>query len=884
MDHDEMTMPDGDKSLEELRASDDHFQHDSENAPHEDIPAFAELTLADVMGRFVRSPLETWRNIAQIARQPANGDTNEIEGGHGDLTRRKSRSKPIGLPAAERHFSLSRVMQSTTLRTADEEAHFQETKSGRRTVNLAIPSDRVDQYVRVHEALQLVLRLAAFLAAVWGGLIIARAERQGLSDTLVVAAPFWIIGFMLWLASEFVNFAPVLRQDRAQHLEPVKPSALADLSSMSMLALVSRMILAAICLILCIMTWRWTEGNLVTLPGFITWIVSMVVAVWVFAPRGWNPIGALIDGIFSLRKAPFQWNWTMVALIAIMIMGAVFRFTDIAGTPPEMTSDHVEKILDSLRVAEGDSSVFFFRNGGREPIQMYLMALLSKLPGFDMNFYTLKFLTAIEGFITIPVMFWLGRAIIGREDRRLGNLTGLATAALVATSHWHQTLSHLGLRIVLTSLVAALLLIYLARGFRTNQRMPFIIGGLVLGIGLYTYQAVRMLPVVIVVGFAIVFLYRIRRPREVGRLFMNGVALVAVAVVAFVPLWGYINEFPDAFLQRTNTRLFGDSIITEVDAQGNRAEREAGTLELLWNSREALLVNLRDAALSYNFKGDIAWLQNAPYYPFMDAVAGALLIGGLAAWLGLMMRRRDPMFDLWLPMCAIMLLPSALAIAYPIENPSATRLSGSLPGVYLLAGFALALLTRQITRVVGGRMGYIVGGAAAVVLVITSLSANWQTYFRDYRASYSQSVYAAYSDPGKVLRGFVDSGGGYGNAFMIVFPYWWDHRIVGIEGGAPNWPGDIVDMSSDNHRDRIQEALYSAWLREGEFHFDPNRDILFFYEPTDDLTQERLQELFPGGYWQLRETYLLDKTYKIFRVPAIGEDGWAQFMADHNLG
>ena len=66
-----------------------------------------------------------------------------------------------------------------------------------------------------------------------------------------------------------------------------------------------------------------------------------------------------------------------------------------------------------------------------------------------------------------------------------------------------------------------------------------------------------------------------------------------------------------------------------------------------------------------------------------------------------MFRRRDAFDWALLPLILIMMLPSALSIAYPIENPSATRMSGTLPGVYLLAALPLALLALALPRLIG---------------------------------------------------------------------------------------------------------------------------------------------------------------------------------------
>ena len=50
-----------------------------------------------------------------------------------------------------------------------------------------------------------------------------------------------------------------------------------------------------------------------------------------------------------------------------------FRFADLATVPAEMVSDHAEKLLDVVDILNGNYSIFFPRNTGREALQFYLI-------------------------------------------------------------------------------------------------------------------------------------------------------------------------------------------------------------------------------------------------------------------------------------------------------------------------------------------------------------------------------------------------------------------------------------------------------------------------------------------------------------------------------
>ena len=64
-----------------------------------------------------------------------------------------------------------------------------------------------------------------------------------------------------------------------------------------------------------------------------------------------------------------------------------------------MTDDHVEKILDAGLVRDGARHIWFANNGGREPFQMYAIALASYLPSLDINHFTIKWVSSVESLL-----------------------------------------------------------------------------------------------------------------------------------------------------------------------------------------------------------------------------------------------------------------------------------------------------------------------------------------------------------------------------------------------------------------------------------------------------------------------------------------------------
>ncbi|MBC7814481.1 MAG: hypothetical protein H7175_25215 [Burkholderiales bacterium] len=831
---------------------------------------FESLSVAQMLGLFRRAPMQTWRAFVAVAKTPA-----PREGAvRSDAAQFYPRPYPGAVypPGVSLPYYGSPEYGAQPVVAADE-----------------LPADTEQEKAlpKWLEALQLILRVAALGIALWGSSILAGTPNAFRTETgqLDTGAPYLIGSFLIWLVSEligsdigewwrrFTSSQPRTSESLQSVNEyPARASAWSGIHPV-------RVLFAIMGLLLSLLAWRYTLGNNFTTEGFWAWVGSIALWVAAVAPAHWRPDVMWRKrptvNLLSLR----QHLPTIVALLAIMAFGAFFRLSNLEQVPPEMTSDHVEKLLDSQRVLDGTHQVFFPNNGGREPAQMYFMALLSQVPGLGMNFTTLKLLTVIEGLLTLPALWWMGREIIGRKERRLGNIVGLLLAALVAASYWHTVLSRLALRIVLTPLVVSLLLIYLSRAMRYNRRADFIKAGLVIGFGLYTYQAARILPVVVVIGIALAFLVKARKDRPRTDYLTNFAVLVLVALVVFVPLFAFSIQSPNDFWRRTSGRLLGDDIITLTDTDGNITERNATVEERIQafnTNMPVLLSNIRSALLMWNWKGDVAWINGAPNYPTMDVLAGSLLILGAAAWLARMIRRRD-VVDWLLPVAIfVLLLPSAFSIAYPIENPSATRTSGTLPEVYLLAALPLALMLRSLIRLMPRYVGPLIAVIIAGYCVVTSYVANAAVYFNPYVTAYLDSA-LPYSEAGRVLREFNESVGSDGNGFMIGYAYWWDHRAVGLDAGLVDWPNGIISTAD------IPSILAATSVDVTRYRFDPTKDMMFFYAAEDADTQLRLQAYFPTGFWQEYISYQPEDHYKIFRVPPLGIEGFNQWLIDNGI-
>ncbi len=809
---------------------------------------FEELTLAQAIIELLAAPQRTWGKIHAIATTPRMTPIS-VTGNAPGTQDAASQALPY-YPELELERPAQRSRSAPQPVFDPEVAYIEEVGQ------------------RQREALLLGLRLTAFIVAWIGNASLTSVARSGRFETVQSGLVYLGLALLLWIGVEVF--------DAVTGGKPKSPSYPSDTATADdtpdtflhpvrfALAAVGTVALGATVLI------HLSVTNQFTAVSFFTWMVSIVAFSGALASQQtlFQPYS------FQLRIPPFWRSRTFYALLAIVLVGTYFRLAYLDRTPPQMTSDHVEKLLDAQRVLDGNTQVFFPNNGGREPFQMYAMALLSQVPGLGMNFFTLKLLSALEGIITLPFLWWMGRAVIGEEYPRFGNAVGLALAALVAVSGWHLALSRLALRIVLTPLIASLVLIYLGRGMRYNRRDDWLKAGLALGAGLYMYQAVRMLPVVIIVGLVIAVIMRARSAGMFTRYAVNFASLVFISSVVFTPMLVFALQAPELFWRRTAGRLFGDSTIQETLDDGSIVSRDpsiAEQLEAFQANLPVLTDNIKNVVLMFNWKGDVAWINNAPNYPQMDDVVGALFVLGLVSWGGRMFRRRDPVDWLVPIMLFIMLMPSALAIAFPVENPSATRTSGALPVAYLIAVYPVALMIRSIMRL-SDRRGLTVALSALLlgVFCLGSYLQNADMYFNRYHSSYLLSS-LPYEQAGDDITAFNTATNTTGNTFMIAYRHWWDHRALGIAANMIDYPNGITAL------EEVPQFMYDSFLAQSEYSYEPEEDILFFHSVEDTETLQQLREWFPQGESEFVEIESQRRSYAMYRVPALGTEPFLGF-------
>lgn len=575
--------------------------------------------------------------------------------------------------------------------------------------------------------------------------------------------------------------------------------------------------------VFCLVAFAMFGGNRFTQENVAFWLAGLALLLALLWQRRPTPAGWISRIIQQLRKGAWSltvnpWRLLVLGAIAIVVFFRVYRLEQV---PPEMVSDHAEKLLDIYELIEGNTRIFFERNTGREALQMYLTAAIIQLFNTGYTHLSLKIGTVLAGLLALPYLFLLGKEIANRR-------VGLLAFVLAGIAYWPNVISRVGLRFPFYPLFVAPVLYYLVRGLRTMNRNDFLLAGLFLGIGLHGYTPIRILPFLIV---AAIILFWLHTRQGSHRQVLVGLSLIAlVSLLVFLPLLRYSLENPELFAYRSFTRL--------------------GSIEqpLPGPAWQLFLGNLWRALTMFAWDDGEIWVNSVTHRPALDVVTAALFYLGVALVAFRYVRRRNWLDIFLLFSVPMLLMPSILSLAFPAENPALNRMAGAIVPVFILAALALDSLLSALQKGLSGWSGPASAAVIAGFLLFWSANQNYDLVFNQYQQVFRLSSWNT-SEMGRVIKDFAGSFGAPDTAWVVAFPHWVDTRLVGMHAGFPTrdyaiWPENLASTQSEP------------------------RAKLFLIKPEDEAGQQALREIYPLGVLQTYSSKVEGHDFYIYFVPA----------------
>lgn len=517
-------------------------------------------------------------------------------------------------------------------------------------------------------------------------------------------------------------------------------------------------------------------------------------------------------------------------LLLILILATFFRLWHLSAIPPGLYPDVAMYGNDGWQsLKTGDFKVFYPENNGREGLYMWLLAFSFSV--FGMSIWSLKFVGAFFGILTVLGLYLLTKEIFRntKYEMRDTNSIALLSTFFLATSFWHNVFSRDGFRVILLPFFLVFAFYFLFRGFRTKKFFNFIIVGIFLGLGFYTYISYRF--VVLILPFVLIPWWLIYKKNNGQKKFLIfTLCFLLFAFITALPIGIYFLQHPQDF----TGRAAGVSIFTQA------------------NPIKAFFISLAAHLGMFNFYGDPNWRHNFSGFPMLPFFLGILFLIGLVTSFKKVINLKnhknwDSVIGYWTMIVwfFVMLLPGILTIE---GIPHALRTIAVTPAVYVFIGLGAFLTYQWFEKNIKNKKLLI--SAAVFIIFTTGFLEFYKIFFSWGRNPELKNAFSAdYVDMGNYLNSLPDGIEKYVivNKNGVAIPY---------PNGIP-MPAQTI-MFMENAEFGSLRATYLLPQDIEKIKVEKNAVIIPMTD--DEQLFNQLKEFFPEGKIQLI------KNFKIFKI------------------
>ena len=310
-----------------------------------------------------------------------------------------------------------------------------------------------------------------------------------------------------------------------------------------------------------------------------------------------------------------KYEWWVLGLI--MLVAFVFRFQDIKSIPPGLYPDEAMNGNNAIQALEtGEYKIFYPENNGRDGLFINIQAQSLRIFGYHP--WALRIVSALFGLLTVLGTYLLAKRLFNWQ---IAAFSGF----LLAVSFWHTLFSRIGFRAIMAPCLLVWGLYFFWRGKTSLKLVDFAISGALIGLGMYSYIAYRVMPLAVIITL-LAYWHAIKRDyghekylHTRNRLIRGFAMLMVSAIFVALPIMWYYYVHPDDFLGRT--------------AQVSIFSSEKPLQTLIKNTGKTLGM--------FNIVGDHNWRHNIAGRPLLFWPVGVFfVIGFIKSWYKLLRHRK----------------------------------------------------------------------------------------------------------------------------------------------------------------------------------------------------------------------------------------------------
>ncbi len=368
---------------------------------------------------------------------------------------------------------------------------------------------------------------------------------------------------------------------------------------------------------------------------------------------------------------------TWLLFLVIMLIAAFFRFWHLSLTPPGLYPDEAmngNNAIEALKT--GDWKVYYPENNGREGLMMNLQAISIYFLGNTP--LALRLVGAIFGVLTVAGIFFLTLVLFFRN--KYVDWIALAATFFLATSFWHINFSRMSFRAIMAPFFLIWGFYFFFKiskniGSNASQILSALLGGILFGLGFYSYIAYRTAPLLLLIPIVAGYL-NYKKDSEREACFPCHAALfLFFAFIAAIPIGLYYLGHPTDFFGRTSEI----SIFSAANTLGFLTENIVKTIGMFW------------------IVGDLNWRHNFSGSPELYFPVGIFFLVGLIAIFSKLLgkKKSENTFEAFFLLMWIVLM--LLPVVFSAEGiPHALRAIAAIPAVMIISAWGLVILCVRV--------------------------------------------------------------------------------------------------------------------------------------------------------------------------------------------
>lgn len=547
-----------------------------------------------------------------------------------------------------------------------------------------------------------------------------------------------------------------------------------------------RLILSAVALSLAFLgqlDWAKVDQALV-LQGWIYFGLATLIFIATLWPWKWE----------GLRDAPLPKGAEKYFLVSIFLVAVFFRVFRLDEMPPGIFFDQGFMGWAAERILHNGYHPFFtdevFRN---PPLVLYQLALWMAF--FSISQAHLFLFFVFLSLVSLGFIYWTFRQLAGPR-------VALLALFVLAVMRWHVSFSRNGFPTIQVPLYMFATMAFLLHGLKTGKRWVFYTAGTFFALGLYTYQAYKIFPILLLV----LGLYEWFHNRQA--VVKNVRNLLAFAVVFFLLI------SPLAYQTVHSGSLGWREDNFNIYANIRQSHSLKPLVDMIWRT-----------GMMFNRMGDNNERHNLPNYKMLDDVTACLFVLGLFFGLFRIARRK---YFVAVVGFLFMCLPCILSQ----DAAHANRMLGTTPFIAFLAALPIAAIWGRVRERWGGY------GEVLFLVVLTEpflfmAFQNYHDYFElqaHSNSMWSTGVWAGYSVPETKIGETIMAQGEKDDYYLMPRFY--------------NYP--TINFLSYNHQERVKKMVMPAYF--APLATDKGRGIYYAMIKDHSGVMGVLKELYPGGH------------------------------------